>query len=73
MILLGKTITVTHATNPDHIGITGIVIEDGKETVRIRTPQGDKLLVKHTITIDFEGRELQGKDLHGTHASRMKK
>jgi RNase P/RNase MRP subunit p29 len=73
MILLGKTITVTHATNATLIGLTGEVIEDTKETLRITTPRGEKILVKNTITIETEGFIIEGKTLKGTHATRMKK
>lgn len=73
MILLGKTITVTDASNPSLIGTTGVVVEDGKESLRITTPHGEKLLVKGTVTISIDGLELEGKDLKGTHAARSKK
>jgi RNase P/RNase MRP subunit p29 len=73
MILLGKTITVTSATNKSLIGLTGTVMEDGKDSLRIQTPQGEKLLVKNTVTIAFDGHEVEGKTFGGTHAARMRK
>ena len=73
MILLGKTITITHATNKSHVGITGVVIEDNRDTLRVQTPHGEKLLVKDTLTIETDGFIIEGKTLKGTHAARMKK
>jgi RNase P/RNase MRP subunit p29 len=73
MILLGKTITVTQATNKTLVGITGEVVADNRDTLLIRTPQGEKLLVKDTITIETEGFNFEGKSLKGTQATRSKK
>jgi RNase P/RNase MRP subunit p29 len=74
VILLGKTLTVTQSTNPGLIGLRGTVIEDGRDTVRIRTGDGsEKLLVKHTITVTVDGRELGTAELTGTHVQRLKR
>lgn len=73
MRLLGNTVVVVDAANKSLVGLTGIVVEDGKDTLRVNTSRGEKLLVKHTITIKTEGFIIEGKDLVGTHASRTKK
>ncbi len=73
MILIGKQIIVTHATNPEQIGLRGTVLEEGRDTLRVQTTRGEKLLVKHTITIDVDGKSIEGTTLRGTHAARMKK
>ena len=50
-MLLGKRITVTGSSNKQLVGLEGEVVEDNKETLAVRTARGEKLLVKHTITI----------------------
>jgi RNase P/RNase MRP subunit p29 len=73
MILLGKTITVTQASNPGLIGLSGTVVEDARDTLRVRTAHGEKTVVKHTITLETEGFIIEGKTLVGTHAARGRK
>ena len=74
MILLGKTLTVTASTERGLIGLRGTVIEDGRDTVRIRTSDGsEKLLVKQTITVTVDDRELGPAELKGTHVQRLKR
>ena len=73
MILLGKTITVVEAASKELVGLTGEVIEDNRDTLKIRTARGEKLLVKHTLTIRSEGFIIEGAALVGTHAQRTKK
>lgn len=72
-MLLGKHVTITDADNLALVGLQGEVIEDRKDTIRIRTAQGEKLLVKHTITFEVDGKTIEGKTLVGIHSTRMKK
>ncbi len=72
-MILGKHITVTHASNPGLVGLEGEVVEDNRDTLRVRTQRGEKLLVKDTVTIRADGQTIEGKSLAGTHAARSKK
>jgi RNase P/RNase MRP subunit p29 len=74
MNLLGKTLEVIASTNPDATGLRGTVIEDGRDTIRIRASDGsEKLLVKHTITVTVDGLTLGSAELRGTHVHRLKR
>ena len=74
MILIGKTVMVATSANKALVGITGTVVEDTKETLILRTAQGEKTLVKGTVTIRLtDGTELDTSALRGTHAARVKK
>lgn len=73
MILIGKTIRITASTNQDNIGLEGMVTQDGRETLTIETPRGQKVFVKHTITFTLDGRTVEGKTLMGDIAARHKK
>ena len=74
MILLGKSLAVIASTNADQIGLRGIIIEDGRDTIRIRTSDGsEKLLIKQTLTVTVDGHELGSAELRGTHVQRLKR
>ncbi len=73
MILLGKRAAIVASTNPELIGLTGEIVADGRDTIRLRTSDGEKLLVKHTLTLEIEGRIYDGAALRGTLAARHKR
>jgi len=73
MILLGKRAAVLASTNPELIGLTGEIIADGRDTICLRTDDGEKILIKHTITLEIEGRTYDGATLRGTLAARHKR
>lgn len=59
--LIGKTITVTHADNESLIGISGQVVDETKNTLRIRSDRGEKTLIKEQVTLRIQDVEVKGK------------
>ncbi len=51
--LIGLPVTVVRASNPQHRGITGTVIDETRNTFRIRTVSGEKVIPKHPNTFRF--------------------
>ena len=74
MILLGKRAAIVASTNSQLIGLAGEVTADNRDTITLRTNDGEeKLLVKHTLTLEIEGRAYDGATLRGTAATRLKR
>lgn len=46
IILLGKTVEVIQSSNRYEVGIKGIVIEDTKNTIKLRVEKEVKILIK---------------------------
>jgi ribonuclease P protein subunit POP4 len=51
--LIGLPVTVVRASNPHHQGITGTVIDETRNTLRISTVSGEKVIPKHPNTFRF--------------------
>jgi ribonuclease P protein subunit Rpp29 (EC 3.1.26.5) len=51
--LIGLPVAVVRATNPRHQGITGLVIDETRNTLRIRTASGEQVIPKHPNTFRF--------------------
>ncbi len=51
--LIGLPVTVVEASNPHHRGISGTVIDETRNTLRIRTASGVKVIPKHPNTFRF--------------------
>jgi len=45
--LIGLPVVVVRASNPTHQGVTGIIIDETRNTFRIRTLSGQPLIPKH--------------------------
>jgi RNase P/RNase MRP subunit p29 len=73
MILIGAQARVVASTNSQLVGLTGEIVEEGRDTLRLRTRDGEKLLVKHTVTLEVNGRVIDAASLRGTHAARSKR
>lgn len=58
--LVGRTATVVEATNNDLVGITGKVVDETKETLRLRTDRGEKTLIKEQVLLEVDGVRIQG-------------
>jgi RNase P/RNase MRP subunit p29 len=72
MILLGKEIKIINSTNSSLNGLEGLVVADDRDSLTVRTKDGEKILIKHTLTIQCEGFIMEGSALLGTHAQRVK-
>lgn len=53
--LLGKTIKVVDSKNASLIGIGGVVVSETKNTLRVKTVSGVKVLLKDQVVIEFDG------------------
>jgi ribonuclease P protein subunit POP4 len=51
--LIGLPVTVVKASNPHQRGITGIVIDETRNMLYIRTSSGEKRIPKHPNTFRF--------------------
>jgi ribonuclease P protein subunit POP4 len=51
--LIGLPVTVVRASNPRHQGVTGDVVDETRNTLRIRTASGVKVIPKHPNTFRF--------------------
>ncbi len=58
--LTGRTIQVMDATNQDLVGLTGTVIDETKQTLRIRTDRGEKTLIKEQVAIEVDNVRIEG-------------
>jgi len=70
--LVGRQATVVKATNKDLVGLTGTVIDETKETLRIRTDRGEKTLIKEQVTLEVDGVHISGELLTARPEKRTK-
>lgn len=52
--LNGLGVRVVSATNPDFVGISGVVVAETTQTLKIETEQGIKQIPKDTVVFEFE-------------------
>ncbi len=76
--LIGLNAKVAKSTNPDSAGITGIVINETRNTLTIRHNDTDKTIPKETSTFQFtlsNGTivEVEGSAIMGRPEDRVKK
>ncbi|MCD6469479.1 ribonuclease P protein subunit [Candidatus Bathyarchaeota archaeon] len=75
---IGLKVKVVKSTNPSCIGLSGLVIDETKNTFRILSKKGEKTLIKencvfHFILPDKTMVEIDGKVLIGRPEDRVKK
>lgn len=58
--LLGKRLRVVDAKNQSLVGIEGEVVDESKNTIKVRTVDGEKTLLKEQVTIEVEGTVVEG-------------
>lgn len=73
IILLGKKVEVIQSSNRYEVGIKGLVIEDKKNTIKIRTENGVKILIKNNIILMINDRKIDGNLLIGKEEERIKR
>jgi len=73
IILLGKKVEVIQSSNRYEVGIKGLVIEDNKNTIKIRTENGVKILIKNNIILMINDRKIDGNLLIGKEEERIKR
>ena len=59
---LAREIHVVESRDPTLVGVTGMIVEETRRTLRVRTPSGEVTLPKDviTFTIDSEKDEIDG-------------
>jgi len=71
--LLGKQVEVKQSSNRYEVGIKGIVIEDTKNTIKVKTENGVKVLLKNNIILMINDRKIDGNLLIGKEEERIKR
>lgn len=56
--LIGEDIKVTKSTNNTQIGLSGQVIDETKNTIKIKTSQGEKTILKSTIDFEIKSKKI---------------
>ena len=73
IILLGKQVEVIQSSNRYEVGIKGLVVEDTKNTIKIRTEKGVKILIKNSIILMINDKKIDGNLLIGKEEQRIKR
>ena len=71
--LIGLRVKITNASNPTLVGLEGEVVDETKNTLKIRTKSGVKQVLKSVCTFDLTGTKVNGSDLVGRPEDRLKK
>ncbi len=72
---IGKNIEITHSKNKANSGLKGKIIDETKNTVKIRTKKGEtKMLIKNNITFRIKGNEseIKGEEIQHAPEDRIK-
>jgi ribonuclease P protein subunit POP4 len=73
IILLGKQVEVIQSSNRYEVGIKGLVIEDTKNTIKVRTENVVKILIKNSIILMINDKKIDGNLLIGKEEERIKR
>lgn len=73
IILLGKQVEVIQSSNRYEVGIKGLVVEDTKNTIKVRTEKGVKILIKNSIILMINDKKIDGNSLIGKEEERIKR
>jgi len=73
IILLGKQVEVIQSSNRYEVGIKGLVIEDTKNTIKVRAENGVKILIKNNIILMINDKKIDGNLLIGKEEERIKR
>ena len=73
--IIGKHVRVCLATNPSLIGMQGMVVDETKHTLLVKTERGTKRVLKELVTLELpkEGIRIKGSLLKGRPEERIKK
>lgn len=71
--LLGKQVEVKQSSNRYEVGIKGLVIEDTRNTIKVRTENGVKTLIKNNIILIVNNKEINCNLLIGKEEERIKR
>lgn len=71
--LIGLPVLITKSSNPTLIGVEGEVVDETRNTLKIRTKSGVKQVLKDICTFDLDGVQIEGGDILGRPENRLKK
>ena len=61
--LIGKKVKVVQSSNPSEMNINGIIIDETKQTIKIKQEKMTKTIMKKNVIIEVDGRVVDGKTL----------
>lgn len=70
---IGKKIIINQSNQKDLIGIIGVVIDETKNTLTIKTDGKKKQLIKNEITFTIDGKKINGKTVSLRPEERIKR
>jgi len=71
--LIGSEAEITKSKNKSLVGIKGKIIDETKNTIKIKTKNQEKMILKNHVTIKIDGNEIKGEKLLGRPEDRIKK
>jgi RNase P/RNase MRP subunit p29 len=60
---IGKTCVIKEAKNKSYIGLSGIVIDETKNTITLRTQDKEKKILKQGTTFTINNQTVQGENI----------
>ena len=71
--LIGKQVIIKEAANKSLEGMSGMVVNETKNTITIKTRETEKMALKNQIKIEIEGKQIDGKQLMKRVEERLKR
>ena len=71
--LIGLPVKITESRNPTLVGLQGEVVDETKNTLKIRTGKEVRQVLKNICTFDFNGILVHGNEIVGRPENRLKK
>lgn len=71
--LIGKNVKIIDTSNPCLKGMEGKVIDETKNTITITKNNSEKKLIKNQITIEVDGKKVEGNQLTKRVEERIKR
>ena len=71
--LIGLPVKITQARNPTLVGLEGEVVDETKNTLKIRTGAVVRQVLKSICTFEFSGVRVTGSEIVGRPEDRLKK
>jgi RNase P/RNase MRP subunit p29 len=71
--LIGRHARVVAATSKTYEGVEGLIVDETREMIRLRTPKGEPWLPKRSITLEIQGQRLEGSEIRFRPEDRIKK
>ena len=70
--LIGKEITIVDSTNKSHVGLTGKIVDETKNTIKIEQRGKIKTLLKNNIKFKIDRIVINGKSIMKRSEDRIK-